>query len=113
MWEATAIDPESRLLIGFCVGKRNEALVKELMISTKRRLKEPRDLVLMSDGEKSYETLFPTVFGEPSLSPGAQGSERTLPEGAPPHQQKPRSPAVDQTPSGRESSGAEIESGPW
>jgi len=65
LWEATAIDPESRLLIGFVVGKRNEALLKELMISTKKRLKEPRDLVLMSDGEKSYETLFPTVFGEP------------------------------------------------
>jgi IS1 family transposase len=65
LWEATAIDPESRLLIGFVVGKRNEALLKELMISTKKSLKEPRNLVLLSDGEKSYETLFPTVFGEP------------------------------------------------
>ncbi len=28
-WEATAIDPQSRLLIGFVVGRRNEALIKE------------------------------------------------------------------------------------
>jgi IS1 family transposase/transposase-like protein len=79
LWEATAIDPESRLLIGFCVGKRNEALVKELMISTKRRLKEPRDLVLMSDGEKSYETLFPTVFGEP-YRPARKGVRGRFPK---------------------------------
>ena len=37
-WEATAIDPQSRLLIGFVVGRRNETLIKELMESTKRRL---------------------------------------------------------------------------
>ena len=78
-WEATAIDPESRLLIGFVVGKRNEALVKELMISTKRRLKEPEDLVLMSDGEKSYETLFPTVFGEP-YHPARKGVRGRFPK---------------------------------
>jgi len=79
LWEATAIDPESRLLIGFVVGKRNEALLKELMISTKKRLKEPRDLVLMSDGEKSYETLFPTVFGEP-YRPARKGVRGRFPK---------------------------------
>jgi IS1 family transposase/transposase-like protein len=79
LWEASAIDPESRLLIGFVVGKRNEALIKELMISTKRRLKEPRDLVLMSDGEKSYETLFPTVFGEP-YRPARKGVRGRFPK---------------------------------
>jgi transposase-like protein len=54
-WEATAIDPESRLLISFVTGKRNEALIKELMESTRKRLKSPRDLVVMSDGEKSID----------------------------------------------------------
>jgi hypothetical protein len=57
--------PKSRLLIGFVVGRRNEALIKELMQSTKKRLKSPKDLVLMSDGEKSYESLFTSIFGEP------------------------------------------------
>jgi IS1 family transposase/transposase-like protein len=64
-WEATAIDPQSRLLIGFVVGRRNETLIKELMESTKKRLKEPNNLVVMSDGEKAYESLFASVFGEP------------------------------------------------
>jgi IS1 family transposase len=64
-WEATALELESRLLIGLVVGKREEALIEELMRSTKRRLKSPEDLVLMSDGEKSYESLFPRIFGEP------------------------------------------------
>jgi IS1 family transposase/transposase-like protein len=64
-WEATAIDPESRLLVSFVAGKRNESLIGELMESTKRRLKSPRDLVLMTDGQRSYENLFPSVFGEP------------------------------------------------
>jgi hypothetical protein len=35
------------------------------MVSTKKRLKEPKDLVVMSDGHKSYESLFASVFGEP------------------------------------------------
>ena len=65
LWEATAIDPKSRLLIGFVVGKRSKALIEELMRSTKKRLKDPSDLLLMSDGERSYESLFPSVFGEP------------------------------------------------
>src|SRR5215208_4761079 len=64
-WEATAIDPESRLLVSFVVGRRNESLIGELMESTKRRLRSPRDLVLMTDGERSYESLFSSVFGEP------------------------------------------------
>ena len=64
-WEATAIDPESRLLVSFVVGRRNESLIGELMESTKRRLRSPRDLVLMTDGQRSYESLFSSVFGEP------------------------------------------------
>jgi IS1 family transposase/transposase-like protein len=64
-WEATAIDPQSRLLVSFVVGRRDESLIGELMESAKRRLRYPRDLVLMTDGHRSYENLFPMVFGEP------------------------------------------------
>lgn len=65
-WEATAIDPKSRLLISFVAGRRrNEALLTELMKSTKKRLRSPKDLVLMTDGERSYESLFASIFGEP------------------------------------------------
>jgi transposase-like protein len=52
-WEATAIDPESRLLIGFVGGRRDERLITELMQTTRNRLHDPTDLVLMSDGHGS------------------------------------------------------------
>ena len=85
LWEATAIEPKSRLLISFVVGRRDESLIGELMESTKKRINSPKDLVLMSDGHNSYESLFPSVFGESTPS-GAQGSQRTLSEGKAPHQ---------------------------
>ena len=78
-WEATAIDPESRLLIGFVGGGRDEALIEELMESTKKRLKEPKDLVVMTDGHKSYESLFPSVFGEP-YRPARNGRKGRFPK---------------------------------
>jgi IS1 family transposase len=78
-WEATAIDPESRLLISFVGGRRDEALIGELMESTKKRLKEPKDLVMMSDGHKSYESLFPSVFGEP-YRPARNGRRGRFPK---------------------------------
>ena len=78
-WEATAIDPESRLLIGFVAGERDTSLIKELMESTKRRLKDPSDLVVMSDGHRSYEGLFPCVFGEP-YRPARKGVRGRFPK---------------------------------
>jgi hypothetical protein len=94
LWEATAMDPnKSRLLISHHGGKEgDEALIKELMDSTKRKLKDPKDLVLMSDGEKSYESLFPYVFGESPTARHARETEDALNEGASPHQKKPRPP---------------------
>jgi IS1 family transposase len=79
LWEATAIDPESRLLISFVVGERDTSLIKELMESTKWRLKDPSDLVVMSDGHRSYESLFPSVFGEP-YRPARKGVRGRFPK---------------------------------
>ncbi|MCA3763076.1 MAG: IS1 transposase, partial [Cutibacterium sp.] len=78
-WEATAIDPESRLLISFVTGERDASLIKELMDSTKQRLKNPRDLLVMSDGHKSYESLFPSIFGEP-YRPARKGERGRFPK---------------------------------
>ncbi len=78
-WEATAIDPESRLLISFVVGERDALLIEELMKSTKRRLKDPSDLVVMSDGQRNYESLFPSVFGEP-YRPARKGVRGRFPK---------------------------------
>jgi hypothetical protein len=48
------------------------------MVSTKKRLKEPKDLVVMSDGHKSYESLFASVFGEP-YRPARKGDRGRFP----------------------------------
>jgi hypothetical protein len=61
------------------MGAGHEALIKELMESTRKRLKSPRDLVVMSDGEKSYESLFPSVFGEP-YRPARKGRRGRFPK---------------------------------
>src|SRR5918911_60053 len=47
------------------VGVSAEAVIRELMESTRKRINSPKDLVLMSDGHNSYESLFPSIFGEP------------------------------------------------
>ena len=77
--EATALDPESRLLIGFVGGRRDERLIKELMQTTKNRLCDPTDLVLMSDGHRSYESLFASIFGSP-YRPARQGDRGRFPK---------------------------------
>jgi IS1 family transposase/transposase-like protein len=79
LWEATAIEPKSRLLISFVVGKRDESLIRELMESTRKRINSPKDLVLMSDGHNSYESLFPSVFGEP-YRPARKGDRGRFPK---------------------------------
>lgn len=78
-WEATAIEPESRLLIDFVGGRRDQKLIKELMQSTKERLKDPTDLVLMSDGHRSYESLFASIFGQP-YRPARKGDRGRFPK---------------------------------
>lgn len=78
-WEATAIEPQSRLLISFVGGRRDEKLIKELMETTRNRLCDPTDLVLMSDGARSYESLFASIFGQP-YRPARRGDRGRFPE---------------------------------
>lgn len=78
MWEATAIDPKTKLVLALVLGERNEMLVRELMESTHSKLAEPHDLVLMTDGFESYRTLFPQVFGVP-YRPARQGERGRFP----------------------------------
>lgn len=78
-WEATAIEPGSRLLVGFVGGRRNETMIKELMETTRDRLSNPTDLVLMTDGQRSYESLFASVFGEP-YRPARSGDRGRFPK---------------------------------
>lgn len=64
-WEAELIDPASKFVIAHVQGRRNEQLIRALLADGARRLARPQDLVLFTDGEPSYATLFPEIFGQP------------------------------------------------
>jgi hypothetical protein len=66
-------------LISFVGGRRDERLIRELMESTRDRLKDPRELVLMSDGARSYESLFASIFGQP-YRPARKGDRGRFPK---------------------------------
>jgi IS1 family transposase/transposase-like protein len=65
VWEAEVVDPASRLVVERAQGARDEALVRRLLEDACSRLSYPQGVVLFSDGEPSYKTLFPQMFGTP------------------------------------------------
>lgn len=64
-WEAELMDPVSKFVISHVQGRRNEALIRTLLEDGAARLAQRQDLVLLTDGEASYATLFPEIFGQP------------------------------------------------
>jgi IS1 family transposase len=64
-WEAELMDPVSKFVISHVQGKRNEALIRTLLEDGAARLAQRQDLVLLTDGEASYATRFPEIFGQP------------------------------------------------
>jgi IS1 family transposase len=68
-WDAVAIDPTSKFLVQVEVGPRDATWIEPLMRGSAKRLKDPQDLVLITDGEASYRTLFPEIFGVPYSPP--------------------------------------------
>lgn len=64
-WEAELMDPVSKFVISPVQGRRNEALIRTLLEDGASRLADRQNLVLLTDGEASYATLFPEIFGQP------------------------------------------------
>lgn len=64
-WEAELMDPVSKFVISHVQGRRNEALIRTLLEDGAARLAQRQNLVLLTDGEASYATLFPEIFGQP------------------------------------------------
>lgn len=71
-WEAEMLDPQSKLVLAHVQGPRDEALIRRLLAETAQRVANRHDLVLFTEGEASYATLFPTYFGVP-YQPARQG----------------------------------------
>lgn len=81
VWEAELMDPTSKFVLAHVQGKRDERLIRRLLEESASRLHNRHDLVLFTDGEPSYATLLPEIFGQPYRP------SRTTHRGRPP---KPR-----------------------
>jgi IS1 family transposase len=78
-WEAEVIDPVSKFVLSQVQGRRDEALIRRLLEDTAKRLANRHHLVLFTDGEASYASLFPEIFGQ-AYRPSRQGSCGRFPE---------------------------------
>jgi len=79
MWEAELIDPVSKFVISHVQGKRDESLIRSLLQDGANRLANRQHLVLFTDGEASYASLFPEIFGQ-AYRPSRNGSRGRFPD---------------------------------
>jgi IS1 family transposase/transposase-like protein len=78
-WEAEVIDPVSKFVVSQVQGQRDEALIRRLLEDAAKRLAHRHELVLFTDGEASYASLFPEIFGQ-AYRPSRQGDRGRLPK---------------------------------
>jgi IS1 family transposase/transposase-like protein len=78
-WEAEIVDPVSKFVLSHVQGRRNEALIRRLLSDGASRLTNRHDIVLLTDGDASYATLFPEIFGEP-YRPSRNGRRGRFPK---------------------------------
>ena len=71
-WEAEVIDPVSKFVVSHVQGQRDEALIRRLLEDAAQRLANRHELVLFTDSEASYASLFPEFFGQ-AYRPSRQG----------------------------------------
>ena len=64
-WEAEIIDPASKFVLSHAQGRRNSTLIRTLLEDGAQRLLNRHAITLFTDGEPSYASLFPEIFGEP------------------------------------------------
>ena len=77
-WEAELIDPLSKFVLSHVQGPRDEVLIRRLLSDGAARLSDRHQVALFTDGDASYATLFPEIFGEPYFPP-RQGNTGRLP----------------------------------
>jgi IS1 family transposase len=78
-WEAEVIDPVSKFVVSQVQGQRDEALIRRLLEESAKRLVNRHQLVLFTDGEASYASLFPEIFGH-AYRPSRQGNCGRFPD---------------------------------
>jgi IS1 family transposase/transposase-like protein len=78
-WEAEVIDPVSKFVVSHLQGQRDEALIRCLLEDSAKRLAHRHRLVLFTDGQASYASLFPEIFGQ-AYRPSRQGDRGRFPD---------------------------------
>lgn len=64
-WEAEMIDPASKFVLSHVQGEKNLEMIRSLLEDGASRLSHRHSVALFTDGEPSYASLFPEVFGVP------------------------------------------------
>jgi len=64
-WEAEIIDPASKFVLSHAQGNRDATLIRRLLEDGASRLANRHNLVLFTDGQAAYASLFPEIFGKP------------------------------------------------
>lgn len=77
-WEAEVMDPESKFVLSHVQGQRDEELIRRLLEDAASRLKDRHSVALFTDGDASYATLFPEIFGRP-YRPSRKGNQGRTP----------------------------------
>ena len=78
-WEAELIDPESKFVVSHVQGRRDEALIRRLLTDGATRLANRHQLVLLTDGDACYASLFAEIFGQ-AYRPARQGNRGRFPD---------------------------------
>jgi IS1 family transposase/transposase-like protein len=78
-WEAELIDPASKFVLSHVQGPRNEDLIRQLLEDGADRLVDHHRIALFTDGDASYATWFPKIFGK-AYRPARQGTKGRFPK---------------------------------
>jgi len=65
VWEAELIDPVSKFVIAHEQEPRDKETIRRLLEDGAQRLHDKHSVALFTDGEPSYASVFPEVFGVP------------------------------------------------
>jgi len=77
-WEAELIDPKSKFVLSHVQGRRDEELIRQLLQDGADRLVDRHRVALFTDGDASYATIFPEIFGRP-YRPARNGTQGRMP----------------------------------
>jgi len=78
-WEAELMDPESKFVLSHVQGRRDEEMIRHLLEDGANRLADRHQVALFTDGDASYATHFPEIFGR-AYQPARKGGQGRIPD---------------------------------